>query len=621
MYICIVLGYHMIMDILSNEHLFHIPVMGTAFTIDTPLKVAQFGISSVISLCDDELCEEMRQHYAQLFQKEYVAIDSKEDDFRARRISAYLNLIDECVNEQIQRIKQESFETGTDIHKYFELLPDTSSVKVLYETMLKTENAEQKETLQLLLKDHIKPGSIDVNIMTKLDKDVFDKERNPIPLQSDALAALRGFAESTLDASIIFSAGFNRRLYAYLDTFNDFFPDESGYIKKRIVLKVTDYRSSLTQGKFLAKKGLWVSEYRIESGLNCGGHAFASDGYLMGPILEEFKQSKKELVSTLFVTCNDVLQKQNRIMFSQIPAVDITVQGGIGTYNENKFLLDFYNLKRTGWATPFLLVPEVTTLDDETRMLLSKSTQKDLYLSGISPLGVPFNAVKGTASDQQREERITANKPGSPCPKGFLKIHNKEFSKVPVCTASIFFQKRKIEQLKSLNLGAGALKQAVQKVLAKTCLCEDLAAGALLKNNIENKRSLKTAVCPGPNLAYFSSITSLKDMVSHIYGRINLLSTVKRSHMFINELRMYIDYFKKEVTSLSETPSSMDLKYVDRFRSNLMDGIAYYQDLVPKLVHETKKYRDTMSDELSHLTNDLNNIINQHARYFLVQSA
>ena len=40
---------------LSQEHQFHIPVMGTAFTIDTPLKVARFGISSVVSLCDDEL--------------------------------------------------------------------------------------------------------------------------------------------------------------------------------------------------------------------------------------------------------------------------------------------------------------------------------------------------------------------------------------------------------------------------------------------------------------------------------------------------------------------------------------------------------------------------------------
>ena len=51
----------------------------------------------------------------------------------------------------------------------------------------------------------------------------------------------------------------------------------------------------MIQGNFLAKKGLWVSEYRIESGLNCGGHAFATDGFLLGPILEEFHQKKEQL--------------------------------------------------------------------------------------------------------------------------------------------------------------------------------------------------------------------------------------------------------------------------------------------------------------------------------------
>ncbi len=30
-----------------SEHTFHIPVMGTGFTIDTPLRVAKYGISSI----------------------------------------------------------------------------------------------------------------------------------------------------------------------------------------------------------------------------------------------------------------------------------------------------------------------------------------------------------------------------------------------------------------------------------------------------------------------------------------------------------------------------------------------------------------------------------------------
>jgi hypothetical protein len=93
------------------------------------------------------------------------------------------------------------------------------------------------------------------------------------------MAALRGFVNSTLNSSIIFSAGINQRLYTYAATFDDFFPDDNGELKKKIILKVSDYRSASVQGRFLAKRGLWVSEYRIESGLNCGGHAFPTEGY------------------------------------------------------------------------------------------------------------------------------------------------------------------------------------------------------------------------------------------------------------------------------------------------------------------------------------------------------
>ncbi len=74
--------------------------------------------------------------------------------------------------------------------------------------------------------------------------------------------------------------------------FKDFFPDANGEMKKKIILKVSDHRSSEIQGRFLAKLGLWASEFRIESGLNCGGHAFASKGFLLGVVLEEFKEKK-----------------------------------------------------------------------------------------------------------------------------------------------------------------------------------------------------------------------------------------------------------------------------------------------------------------------------------------
>ena len=101
----------------------------------------------------------------------------------------------------------------------------------------------------------------------------------------------------------------NPRLYGYISNFDDFYPNKNGYIKKKIVLKVSDYRSAIIQGKFLAKKGLWVSEYRIESGLNCGGHAFATDGNLMGPILAEFRDRRKELVDEIYAICSSALKE------------------------------------------------------------------------------------------------------------------------------------------------------------------------------------------------------------------------------------------------------------------------------------------------------------------------
>jgi hypothetical protein len=39
--------------------------MGTSFTVDTPLKVARYGISSVVSLVDDVLVEQMRRFHSE----------------------------------------------------------------------------------------------------------------------------------------------------------------------------------------------------------------------------------------------------------------------------------------------------------------------------------------------------------------------------------------------------------------------------------------------------------------------------------------------------------------------------------------------------------------------------
>lgn len=588
-----------------KNHSLHIPVMGTAFTIDTPLKVGRFGISSVVSLCDDELCEEMREHYAKRYNLTYTPIKKWDEDFRARRITAYLNDLDVILTRQVDEMKGQDFTPDTDLTKYFEMLSENTPLKNAYNEMLATQDNQKKLAMQAQLKDSVKAGCIDVNIMTKLDRDTKTKEGEPLPKEfSDTCAALRGYANSTLNSRMVFSAGFNRRLYAYCQTFNDFLPDENGEIKKGIVLKVSDFRSCQIQGKFLAKKGIWISEYRIESGLNCGGHAFATDGLLLGPILQEIQDNKAELFKELHALCNDTLKDMGRPQFQLEPKATVTVQGGIGTAEENNLLLNHYKLEGTGWASPFLLVPEVTTLDDPTRDLLAKANASDFYLSGISPLGVPFNTVRGTDSENQKLERAESGKPGSPCPKGFL-VSNTEFSKAPVCTASVFYQKRKLKELEEKSVSETDYKTQYDAIIDKTCLCEDLAASALIYANRENKRPLKPVVCPGPNLANFNTMRTLKEMVGHVYGKLNCMTAPNRSHMFISECKMYIAYLEKEIKKSLPEPTAKQLKYITTFKDNILSGLQYYKELIPQI----KEGGALFQEELKELSTQLETVL------------
>ena len=87
----------------SNPHQFHIPVMGLAFTIDSPVKVAQYGISSVISIMEDRLIEMMRKHYYAYINEQFLPISTKEENYREKRITDYLNLVSRIVLEQIEK--------------------------------------------------------------------------------------------------------------------------------------------------------------------------------------------------------------------------------------------------------------------------------------------------------------------------------------------------------------------------------------------------------------------------------------------------------------------------------------------------------------------------------------
>ena len=67
----------------KSIHTFHIPVMGLAYTIDSPIRVAQYGIASVISITDDDLIEKMAAFYSAKFKIPYFEITQKMQDYPA----------------------------------------------------------------------------------------------------------------------------------------------------------------------------------------------------------------------------------------------------------------------------------------------------------------------------------------------------------------------------------------------------------------------------------------------------------------------------------------------------------------------------------------------------------
>ncbi len=586
----------------SNGHKFHIPVLGVAFSVDAPLKVAKYGISSVMSAVDDTLMEKLRKHYLEKLNRPYAAIGDNIEDARAKRVTAYLNMVNMLVKEQFEELKNSPFETGSEITKYFEMLPDSSELKIKYNEMLNTGDDIARFNLQTELRQNIYHGSIDINIMTKLDKANYDSNNEALPSEyNDAHASLRGFAMSDLESSVIFSAGMNPKLYSYIETFKDFYPDLNCSFKKKIVIKVSDYRSALIQGKFLAKKGLWISEFRIESGLNCGGHAFATDGLLMGPILEEFKNRKDELMNALKEIYLPALIKKGISINEEKLSYDVTVQGGVGKSTEQEFLLRYYGVKSVGWGSPFLLVPEVMNVDDYTLQKLSDAKEDDLYLSDISPLGVPFNSMRGNSKDLEKLERVENGKPGSPCPKKFL-VSNKEYSDKPLCTASITFINKKISDLKSKELEPEVYQREYDKVVNKACLCEGLTVTGLIVNNIESpKQSRAVSVCPGPNLAYFSKIVNLKEMVDHIYGRIDLITNPNRPNLFVKELELYIDYLQKKMEETENNLSAKEEEFFNLFAANLFEGINYYKKMIPDILEESETTREKIKEGIDAL--------------------
>jgi hypothetical protein len=582
-------------------HTFHIPVMGTGFTIDAPLKVARYGIASVVSLVDDVLIEQMRRSLSAEHGEACEPIEDQADDARARRITAYLDFLDTVVGRQVASLREAVFEAGSEIVRYFEMLP-ASPLRSLYERMVKA-TGEQRDQLQAQLRQAVVPGAIDVNIMTKLDRD-HDRGGRLLPERgSDALSALRGFMQSRLRSSVVLSAGMNRRLFSYMAEFTDLFPDENGELRKRIILKVSDFRSALVQGKMLAKLGLHVSEFRVESGLNCGGHAFGGKGQLLGPILSEFKRERERLGETLQSLRRQALTALGHGDAPAPPPLRITVQGGLGTAEEDLLLRQHYGVDGTGWGSAFLLVPEVVNIDPASLDRLEAAGEKDIVLSGASPLGVPFWSLQTSSSEAARLRRIAQDKPGSRCPKGYL-VSNTEFTATPICTASRAYQRRKLEQIAGSEQTARQRQEQTEAVIAKACICHDLAGGATGPRQIDPEA--RTAVCCGPNMAYFQRRASLREMVDHIYGRARLPLADHRPHMFLKEMSLHVARLREDVRRLASDPGENLARSITECSENLLSGVQHYRELAQNLVADQREVfldrLETLRQEIAALT-------------------
>ena len=564
----------------DTEHQFHIPVMGTGFTVDSALRVAKLGITTVISLADDRVIERVRKHYAKLLGFSDEPISPRDGDARARRITAWLDLVDAVVQRQMIEVRALPFEPGNDKWRYFSLLPQQSLLGLGFERLRLLPAGAEREALAAKLTAQLQPGGIDVNIMTKIDGQARDADGALLgPEFSAAKAALRGFANSTLRGKLVLSAGVNPGLFGALEQYPAFYRDETGVVHKPIVLKVSDLRSALIQGKYLAKKGLEVAEFRIESGLNCGGHVFPTDGELLGPILEQF-QAQRETFPAIFEPLIEAyLVKSGRAVppLGRSRRIAVTAQGGVGNQGEQRRLLEYYTCDAVGWGSPFLLVPEVVLLDDDTRARLAAADESDLYVSDASPLGVRFNNLRGSSSERFMRARIDDGKPGSGCPNKLL-ASSTEFGPEPLCTASAEYQKLKLAALgNSAPPAFDAAGPQESLLYAKQCLCDHLGNGTILSLGI-SETPLPVAVCPGPNLAYFDRTYSLEELVDHIYGRGPSLVPDDRPHFFAKELELYVDHWAR----LDASADPKVQKHAAQFRERLLAGLERYRELVQR---------------------------------------
>ena len=435
-------------------HKIHIPVMGICYTADTPVRVAHFGITSVISLVDDGLLEEYRMAYA-----ERLGLDlGSPQTTRIGRIRSYLDFVADEVERKFERLCAERFDGGSDKDRYFLMLPLDSRLRVEYDGIF-AKTGLARIAAEAALTEKMEPGEIQANIMVGLNH------------EEAAFDAVRGFAASKVKGSLVLSAGVNLAVFEEIAKCKDFYRTRDKAPSKKIILKVSDYRSALIQGRYLAKKGLEVYEYRIESGVNCGGHAFFESKKLLLDVVREFVAKKNELFETTrgmiakFAAANASSNAANACVHEIVPPkapARITAQGGLCSPEDIEKIMSL-GIDGVGVGTPFLLVPQATSVDKETRHLLVAAKPEDVYISYASPLGIPFVNLRTSSAAKLCQEKIREYfkpqceksdnpelKPGFPCRQHYLCRQIPGFDH-PVCMASREYVMHRLAEIDKLE--------------------------------------------------------------------------------------------------------------------------------------------------------------------------
>ena len=236
-----------------------------------------------------------------------------------------------------------------------------------------------------------------------------------------------------------------------------------------------------------------------------------------------------------------------------------------------------------GWGTPFMLVPEVANVDSVHLDKLAGATENEALITNSSPLGVQFWNLRTSAGEQAHRRRIKAGKPGTSCPKRHAAMST-EFTEIPICTASRTYQKLKLEHLQTEGLSEAQLAVVKADVLAKSCIGHDLGGSVKIMHGIEPDAT--PTLCCGPGIADFSNVVSLEAMAGHIYGRESVMTNPDRPHMFVRELKLYIEDFRRELERYQLDLSSRTSKYFAEVNENLLGGIEYYRRMARELAED-----------------------------------